>query len=139
MARTVADVMTKNCKTVDAGATLVEAARIMRDDDVGAVIVTSGDKIQGIATDRDIVVRALADGQDPSSCKVSDICSSGVTTASPQDSVEDALRTMEKENIRRLPVVEGGRPVGLVSLGDLSEVTDTGDTLRDIAKAPADN
>ena len=139
MARTVGDVMTKEPKTVDAGATLIEAARIMRDDDVGAVIVTSGGDICGIATDRDIVVRALAEGKDASSCKVSDICSSSVTTTSPQDSVEDALRTMEQENIRRLPVVEGGRPVGLVSLGDLSEVTDTGDTLRDIAQAPADS
>ena len=139
MARTVGDVMTKDPKTVDAGATLTEAARIMRDDDVGAVIVTSGDEIKGIATDRDIVIRALADGQDPSTCKVSDVCSSAVTTATPGDSVEDALRTMEQENIRRLPVVDGGRPVGLVSLGDLSEVTDTGRTMRDIAQAPADS
>ena len=139
MARTVADVMTKDPRTLDEGAPLVAAAKLMRDDDIGTVIVTSNDEVRGILTDRDIVIRAVADDRDLAEVTVGEVCSPGVTTTTPDEPVDKALRTMEQENVRRLPVVDGGRPVGLVSLGDLSEVADTGDTMRDIAQAPADS
>ena len=139
MARTVGDVMTKDPKTLDEGAPLVAAAKLMRDDDIGTVIVTSGDEVRGILTDRDIVIRAVADDRDLAEVTVGDVCSPSVTTTTADEPVDQALRTMEKEHVRRLPVVDGGRPVGLVSLGDLSEVADTGNTMRDIAQAPADS
>ena len=139
MARTVGDVMTKDPKTLDEGAPLVAAAKLMRDDDIGTVIVTSGDEVRGILTDRDIVIRAVADDRDLAEVTVGDVCSPSVTTTTADEPVDQALRTMEQEHVRRLPVVDGGRPVGLVSLGDLSEVTDTGNTMRDIAQAPADS
>ena len=139
MARTVGDVMTKDPKTLDEGAPVTAAAKLMRDEDIGTVIVTSNDQVRGILTDRDIVIRVVAEDRDLAEVTVGEFCSFGVTTASPDEPVDKALRTMEQENVRRLPVVDGGKPVGLVARGDLSEVTDTGDTLRDIAQAPADN
>jgi CBS domain-containing protein len=139
MARTVADVMTKDPATLEDSASVVAAAKLMRDADIGAVIVTSGDDVRGILTDRDVVVRAVADDRELNEVTVGELCTSSPTTVAPDQSVDDALRTMEKENVRRLPVVEGGRPVGVVSLGDLSEITDTGDAMRDIAEAPANN
>jgi CBS domain-containing protein len=139
MARTVADVMTKDPKTLDEGASVVAAAKIMRDADVGTVIVTKNDEVWGIVTDRDIVVRAVADDRDMAEVTLPEVCSPKVASTTPDEPIDKALRKMEQENVRRLPVVEDGRAVGLVSLGDLSEVTDTGDTLRDIAQAPADD
>jgi CBS domain-containing protein len=139
MARTVADVMTKDPKTLDEGAEVVAAAKIMRDADIGTVIVTSGGSVRGILTDRDIVLRAVAQDRELNEVTVGEICTSTVTTTGPDADVKDALRTMEQENVRRLPVVDGGRAVGLVSLGDLAEVTDTGEAMRDIAEAPANN
>jgi CBS domain-containing protein len=139
MARTVADVMTKDPKALDEGAPVVAAAKLMRDADIGAVIVTSGDEVRGILTDRDIVVRAVADDRELSEVTVGELCTASPTTVSPDQTVDDALRTMEQQNVRRLPVVDGGRAVGFVSLGDLSEVADTGEAMRDIAEAPANN
>jgi CBS domain-containing protein len=142
MPGTLRDVMTRNPQTLDQGASVVDAARIMRDSDVGAVIVSKGEEVTGIVTDRDIVVRGIADGRDAQSLTVGDVASTGVETAAPDDSIDEALQRMEKENIRRLPVVEKGKPVGIVSLGDLAKAADeaeTGDTLRDISSAPPDN
>ena len=142
MPGTLRDVMTPNPQTLDLGSPVTDAARIMRDADVGAVIVSKGDEVAGIVTDRDIVVRGLAEGRDPQSLTVGDVATTGVKTASPDDSIDDALTRMERDDIRRLPVVENGRPVGIVSLGDLARAGDaaeTGKTLRDISSAPPDN
>ena len=142
MPGTLRDVMTRNPQTLDQGASVVDAARIMRDSDVGAVIVSKGDEVTGIVTDRDIVVRGIADGRDAQSLTVGDVASTGVETAAPDDSIDEALQRMENENIRRLPVVDKGKPVGIVSLGDLAKAADeaeAGDTLRDISSAPPDN
>ena len=142
MARTLRDVMTPNPQSLGMDAPVTEAARIMRDADVGAVIVCKGDEVTGIVTDRDIVVRGLSEGHDCKNLTIGDVASTGVTTAAPDDSIEDALSRMEKENIRRLPVVDKGKPVGIVSLGDLSregDAAETGKTLRDISSAPPDN
>ena len=139
MAQTVQDVMTRNPRTLDAGASIQEAARIMRDEDIGDVIVTDGDRVCGIETDRDIVVRAVADGKDPSQCKLRDVASMEPTTISPTDSIDDAIRIMREKAVRRLPVCERGRAVGIVSLGDLAMERDQKSVLADLSAAPPNN
>ena len=135
MARTIADVMTASPRTVDPGTPLIEAARAMRDADVGALIVVEGEQVGGVVTDRDIVVRAIAEGSDPSSAQVSDVCSRDLTTVESSEPVEQAVKLMRDRDIRRLPVVEGGRPVGIVSLGDLAVERDPDSALADISAA----
>jgi CBS domain-containing protein len=139
MAQTVQDVMTRNPRTLDADAFIQEAARIMRDEDIGDVIVTEGGQVGGITTDRDIVVRAVADGNDPSQTKLRDVASMEPTTISPQDSVDDAIRIMREKAVRRLPVCENGRAVGIVSLGDLAMERDERSVLADVSAAPPNN
>ena len=139
MQDSVRDVMTPDPVTVDSTATAVEAARKMRDMDVGAVIVVDDGEIGGIVTDRDITVRAVAEGIDPKTVTVGDVCTPSPTTISPDTSVDEALEIMEAEAIRRLPVVEEDRPVGIVSLGDLSHDDDAGEALAEISDAPPNN
>ncbi|HSH61564.1 MAG TPA: CBS domain-containing protein [Acidimicrobiales bacterium] len=100
--------------------TVLEAARLMRDANVGSVIVTEGETVCGMLTDRDIIVRAVAEGRDPGELKVGAICSPELTTVAPDDSVDDAVQAMKDQALRRLPVVDGDKPVGIVSLGDLA-------------------
>jgi CBS domain-containing protein len=138
MARTVEEIMTRDPRTIDASGTVLDAARLMRDNDIGDVIVVDGDQVTGIVTDRDIVVRVVAEGRDPGSTPVSEACTSGVEAIEPGASVDDALRLMRENDIRRLPVVEGGRPVGIVSLGDLAVERDPDSTLADISAASPD-
>ncbi|HVL33345.1 MAG TPA: CBS domain-containing protein [Actinomycetota bacterium] len=133
------DVMTPDPITIQATAPVVEAARMMRDSDVGDVIVMNDGSICGIVTDRDIVVRAIADGDDPRSLKVSDVCSQGVACMAPDDSTEEAAQMMRERAIRRLPVVENDMPVGIVSLGDLAQMKDPNSALADISAAPPNN
>jgi CBS domain-containing protein len=131
--------MTADPRTVDAGATLVEAAREMRDGDVGALIVVENGSVAGIVTDRDIVVRAIADGKDPGSTRVSDVATMNPVTLTVDQTVEDAIRTMREQDIRRIPVVQDGRPAGIVSLGDLAIERDTDSVLADISSEPPNN
>jgi CBS domain-containing protein len=137
MAQALRDVMTANPRTLDASETIRTAARLMRDEDIGPVIVTEGDRIRGIVTDRDIVVRAVADGADVARTTLGDIASSNIETVTPDTSVEDAIEIMRMKAIRRLPVVEQqGRPVGIVSIGDLAVERDRDSALADISAAP---
>jgi CBS domain-containing protein len=138
MAQTVEEIMTSNPRTVNADDTVVDAARVMGDNDIGDVIVTEDGQVSGILTDRDIVVRAVAEGRDPESTKVADICTTGVEAIEPEASVDDALRTMREHDIRRLPVVKNGRPVGIISLGDLAVEREPDSTLADISAAAPD-
>ena len=89
MSETVGDVMTRDPVTVSSDSTVVEVARLMRDRDIGPVLVVDGDRVSGVVTDRDIVVRAVADGRDPGSVRVADICTSNVEAVSPRDSIEE--------------------------------------------------
>ena len=139
MGRTVEEIMTRNPRTVNAGDPLIAAARIMRDDDIGDVIVVDNDTVEGIVTDRDIVVRGAAESRDPESTPVREVCTSGVEALEPGATVDDALRKMREADIRRLPVVEDGRPVGIVSLGDLAVEREPDSTLADISAASPDN
>jgi CBS domain-containing protein len=137
--QTVRDVMTSDPATVESSASAVEAAAAMRDNDIGAIVVTDGDQACGIVTDRDIVVRAVADGRDPGELKVEEICTTEVATLSPDDPVERAVAEMRERDVRRLPIVENGRAVGIVSLGDLAIERDSDSVLADISAAPANN
>jgi CBS domain-containing protein len=130
------DIMTQNPVTVQSTDSVVAAARSMRDGNIGDVVVVERGRIQGILTDRDIVVRALAEGRDPASTTVGEICSRELTTLSPSDSIGDAVTMMREKAIRRLPVVDGGRPVGIVSLGDLAVARDPESALGGISAAP---
>jgi CBS domain-containing protein len=136
MAQSIRDVMTPNPVSIPATSSVAEAARAMRDANIGDVIVTKNNQICGILTDRDIVVRAVAEERDLAATKVADICSQELTTISPTDSVEDAIRLMRDKAIRRLPVVEGNKPVGVVSLGDLAVERDPHSALGQISGAP---
>lgn len=117
----IREVMSPDPVTVAATSTAVEAARAMRDEGVGDVIVLGGSAICGILTDRDITVRGVALGRDPAQIRVGDICSPAVVTLEPSQTVAEAARLMREKRVRRLPVVDDGRPVGIVSLGDLAE------------------
>lgn len=137
MATSVQEVMTRHPITVSSTATLFEAAKIMRDSSIGDVIVLDEkDKLCGIVTDRDITVRGVADGRDPKSTNLGDICSKHVTTLEPESSVKEAVQLMRNNAIRRLPVLKNGKPVGIVSLGDLALEQDENSALADISAAP---
>ncbi|MGI5225687.1 CBS domain-containing protein [Actinoallomurus sp. CA-142502] len=120
----VHEVMTPRPVTLPLDAPLTEAARLMRDENVGDVLVTQDGMLCGLLTDRDIVVRAVAEGRDLTATRLADVCSAGIVTVSPDEAAEVALRLMRDRAVRRLPVVEDGRPVGVVSVGDLTSDRD---------------
>jgi CBS domain-containing protein len=139
MAQSIREVMTSDPHTVSTDATLEDAAREMKNDDIGAVLVEEDGNVAGILTDRDIVVRAIAEGRDPSSTKVGEVASRDVKTLTPDSSVEDAIKIVREHHVRRIPVVEDGRPAGIVSIGDLAIERDSDSALADIsAAAPND-
>jgi CBS domain-containing protein len=130
--------MTSDPKTVEADATVQDVAQIMDKEDIGNVLVVENGDVQGIVTDRDIVVRVVAKGNG-ADASVREACTTDVETLSPDDSVDDAIKKMEQANVRRLPVVEDGNPVGIVSLGDLAVDTDQDSALADISSASPNN
>ena len=136
MAQQIRELMTPNPVALPGTASVHEAARAMRDTQIGDVIVIEHNQVCGIVTDRDIVVRAVAELRDPATTPLADICSHGLLSVRPTDSVEEAVRLMRTHAIRRLPVVDGGRAVGIVSLGDLAVERDPGSALGEISGAP---
>jgi CBS domain-containing protein len=139
MAQSIREVMTADPRTVEPGDSVVDAARQMAEGDVGAVLVTENGSVTGILTDRDIAVRVVAEGRDPQGTKVSDVCTSNPSTLTVDQSVDDAIRIVREQNIRRVPVVQDGRPAGIVSIGDLAIERDTGSALADLSSEPANN
>jgi CBS domain-containing protein len=140
MVETIDEMMTTDLRTVPEQATIEDAARIMRDADIGDVIVLNDDgRVTGIVTDRDLVVRVMADGVDPAEVRVVSIINQGVVSIAPDESVETALDLMRDHKIRRLPVIENQRLVGVVTLGDLAIDRQPGSTLADISNAPPNN
>ena len=129
----VAEVMMRNVVTCGSATTLVEVARLMRDRAIGDVLVTDGDELLGIVTDRDIVVRCIADAADPTVSTAADACTDDVVTIVPETSVAEAARVMGERGVRRLPVVDGGRPVGVVSIGDVTIERDPTSPLAEIS------
>lgn len=132
----VREVMTANPVVVPKDASVLEAARLMRDRGIGDVIVIDGDEAEGIVTDRDIVVRAVAEGSDPGRVRVDEVLSGELAAVAPDDPVERAIALMREKAIRRIPVVEGGKPVGVVSIGDLAIERDADSALADISEEP---
>lgn len=135
MPLTVRDVMTPDPVTLKAEAPVVEAAKRMKERDIGAVIVLDGDEVCGVVTDRDLVVRVIADGRDPSGVRLHDVCSRELASVSPDDDLTRAGKLMRERAVRRLPVVENGRPVGILSMGDLAVERDPDSPLADISAA----
>jgi CBS domain-containing protein len=130
--------MTPNPVSMPGTASVHEAARAMRDADIGDVIVIEHHQVCGIITDRDIAVRVVAEAKDPATTALADICSHSLLTVTPTDSVEHAVRLMRTHTVRRLPVVEEGKAVGIVSLGDLAVEQDPDSVLGEISAAPPD-
>jgi CBS domain-containing protein len=135
MPQTVNEVMTADPRTVAPEDSLVDAARHMREGDVGAVVVVQEGRASGIVTDRDIVVRAIADGRDPNTTRVADVASEATVTVTHDQQVTEAARLMREHDIRRLVVVQDGRPAGIVSIGDLAVALDDESALADISAA----
>lgn len=136
MAQKVREVMTSAPIALQSNAPIQEAARQMRDQGIGGVPVVDGDRIRGIVTDRDIVVRTLAEGRDPTTMSVGEICSSDLVFVGPEDDADQAVELMRMRAVRRIPVVEGSSLVGLISIGDMALDRDESSALADISAAP---
>ncbi|GIH17820.1 CBS domain-containing protein [Rugosimonospora africana] len=134
-ATSVGEVMTPHPVTVSPDTTIAAAARWMRDTDIGDVIVQDETELYGILTDRDIVVRAVADDRVPALCTVGEVCTTGMTAIGPDAPVELAMELMREHAVRRLPVCVDGRAVGVVTLGDLTIEQDQCSALADICAA----
>lgn len=134
----VRDVMTPNPRTVEPSTTLREAARLMRDEDVGSLPILEGDRLKGTVTDRDIVIRAIAEGHDPESKTVQDVASRELVTIDPDQPLGEAHRLMAQHQVRRLPVCEeDGRLVGILAQADIAlEGRDerTGEVVEEISR-----
>jgi CBS domain-containing protein len=129
------EVMTPNPTVCSADTSAAQAAQMMRDQGIGDVLVQHDGSL-GIVTDRDIVTRAVAEGRDPKQVTLGDICTRDVESVSPDTSVDDVIRLMSDKAVRRVPVVEGGKPIGIVALGDLAVDRDRRSLLADISAAP---
>jgi len=134
----IQDLMTPDLKALEATASVRAAAELMRESDIGDVVVLENNRLCGIVTDRDIVVRVLADGSDPAMVTVGEICSRELTTVPPTATIDDAVRLIRQKAIRRLPVVEdNGEILGIISIGDIAVAKDRESALADVSAAPA--
>ncbi|MFI9318360.1 CBS domain-containing protein [Kitasatospora aureofaciens] len=142
MTRKIKEIMTAAPVTVPRLASVRDAARWMRDSAIGDVLVSDGapgdGRLCGVVTDRDLVVRVLAAGRDPDSTNVGDVCSSELVSVAPDDDVGRAVDLMRRHSLRRLPVLDDGRAVGVVSIGDLAIERDPDSALADISAADPD-
>lgn len=136
MAQKIRDLMTPDPLVLQKDASVAEAAKSMKQRDIGDVLVMDGDRLCGIVTDRDIVIRTLAEGKDPKGTPLGEMCSQDLVTVPSDASVEDAVEAVRDRAIRRLPVVDNGRPVGIVSLGDLAMDRDPQSALAQVSAAP---
>ncbi len=135
--RSVKDVMTPNPRTVTPETGVVEAAKLMASEDVGPLPVVEGGELVGIVTDRDLVTRVIAEGRDPGSTLVGDVCSSKPVTVSPDDDVSHALTLLAQHQVRRLPVAEGDQIVGIVAQADIAREESheaVGEVVEDISR-----
>jgi CBS domain-containing protein len=137
--KTTAQVMTPDPVCLLESETLRDAAQKMRDRDIGDVIVLDDTtaRIKGIVTDRDIVVRAIAVDDDPAKTALSAICSDQVVCVGPGEPIENVVELMRSKAIRRVPVVEDDKPVGILTIGDIAQRLDKKSALADISAAPA--
>jgi CBS domain-containing protein len=138
MGKTIQELMTPNPRTVEADRPIVESAKLMRDEDIGMVPIVEGEKLIGTITDRDITIKVVADGKDPSTTTVREVASTNLVTIDPQQDLDEALRLMAKHQVRRLPVVEeDGKLIGVVAQADVarhSSDAQTGELVEEISK-----
>lgn len=132
------NIMTKNVVCVKRSTPVQDAAKLMKQYNVGSIPVCDGDKLVGIVTDRDIVLRGIATGMESSNTTCGEVMSTDMVTGTMNMDVHEAARIMAGKQIRRLPVVDNGKLMGIVALGDLAVesrfVNEAGDALNDISK-----
>ena len=134
---TARDLMTPSPDFVDGSTTVLDVAKMLAAGDYGALPVCDGDRLTGMITDRDIVVKVLAAGKDPASTTVSELGTFEVVTIGADDSVEQAMQTMSKHQVRRLPVIDGTKLVGMLAQADLARSGDdsgVGQTVENISQ-----
>jgi ATP-dependent Lon protease len=136
----IQDVMTRQVHSVSEAASVREIARMMRDEKIGDVLVTDAQgKLCGIITDRDVVVRAVAETDDLESLRAKDICTDQIVTLDASSGVDDAVKLMTEKAIRRIPVVENDMPIGIVTIGDLAAQREPASALGQISQAAPNN
>ena len=116
----VRDAMTEDPRSIGKSVSVVEAARLMREQDIGSLPITDDEKLVGMITDRDITTRVVAEAADPKMTSVEDVYSRDLISVEPDNDLEEALRLMARHQVRRLPVVENGRLVGIVAQADIA-------------------
>ena len=137
MGTSIKEVMTSDVRACELNATVAEAAKVMAQEDVGPVPIVEDGRLVGIVTDRDIVVRVVAEGRDPDATTVREIASTELVTVSPDDDLDDALNRLAERQVRRLPVVEGDRLVGIVAQADIARLGEdkkTGEVVEEISR-----
>ena len=120
MAKSVRDAMTENPRSIGASASVVEAARLMREEHIGSLPITDDEQLVGMITDRDITTRVVAEAADPKMTSVGDVVSRDLISIEPDEDLEEAVQLMASHQVRRLPVVENGRLVGIVAQADVA-------------------
>jgi len=133
----VKDVMSSNPTTCEPQASVVDAAKVMAKEDVGPIPIVEGDRLVGLVTDRDLVMRVLAEGRDPGSTMVGEIASRDLVTVSPDDDLDRALQLMAENQVRRLPVVESDSLVGIIAQRDIAlegQDRETGQVVEQISR-----
>ena len=137
--RKIRDIMSPAPSGTTLDESVASAAKVMRDEGTGSVLVLDDGKLRGIVTDRDILLRAVAEDRDPRTTPVGDICTEDLAVLSPDDDVTEATRIIHENAVSRVPVVEDGHLVGVLSLADLALWLDQWSSMRDFASAPPDN
>jgi CBS domain-containing protein len=137
MGTSIKEVMTRDVRACEPNATVADAAKVMAQEDVGPVPIVEDGRLVGIVTDRDIVVRVVAESRDPNATTVREIASTELVTVSPDDALDDALNRLAERQVRRLPVVEGDRLVGIVAQADIARLGEdkkTGEVVEEISR-----
>jgi len=136
MTRKMRDIMSPAAVCMAPGESVAAAARAMKQHGIGTVLVLAGGRLSGLVTDRDITVRVLAENRDPRSTAIGDLCSSELAVLGPDDDVEQAIRLVRERAVRRIPILADGKPVGVVSIGDLALEQDATSALSGLSSAP---
>jgi CBS domain-containing protein len=137
MGTSIKEVMTRDVRACEPNATVADAAKVMAQEDVGPVPIVEDGRLVGIVTDRDIVVRVVAEGRDPNATTVKEIASTELVTVAPDDDLDEALHLLAERQVRRLPVVEGDRLVGIVAQADIARLgkdKKTGEVVEEISR-----
>jgi CBS domain-containing protein len=138
MAKNVRDAMTSNPRSIEPSTMVADAAKLMKAEDVGSLPIVEGDQLVGMVTDRDIVIRAVAERKDPQSTTVGEIASRDIVTVDPEQDLDEALRLMAQHQVRRLPVAEeDGRLVGILAQADVARQgkdVQTGQVVQEISE-----